>query len=372
MNDSIRKQAISGTVSLLTALCIVTMVPTPSSAQVPVDSQSSGVQMQTAADIYAYWTKERMAAARPVTGLVANSASAAQAQFAASALTGAPGASAGALPGKPQLAAAAIQASGENGIEPLAVPYHTFSPFTRWQYFAKYTKYPITTIGKVFFTNNGGNYVCSGSVIYTNIVWTAGHCTSNTDFTHQFDTNFLFCPQYDNGTTPMGCWASVNLWTWPAWITNNSFEWDMGAAVMSNCGTVFCTDISNVTGYLGFAWNQGYEQHWVHFGYPQGSPFNGNKIQVCASEFGYQDSDGNNQGGPNSAESGCDQTGGSSGGPWLISFGLPGQIGGGGGNYVNGHQDWLHTAFPFEINTPYFDSRACTLAEAAGRPLGSC
>jgi hypothetical protein len=54
-------------------------------------------------------------------------------------------------------------------------------------------------------------------------------------------------------------------------------------------------------------------------------------------------------------------TGGTSGGPWIFQFGRPGQPGGGGGNFLNGHNSWRHTAEPEELNTPYFDCRAVIL-----------
>ena len=37
------------------------------------------------------------------------------------------------------------------------------SPFTQWEYNAMYRNYPVSTIGKLFFTQNGGNYVCSAA-----------------------------------------------------------------------------------------------------------------------------------------------------------------------------------------------------------------
>jgi len=339
-------------------------------AQQRLDIVTSGpvdVQAVTAQTL-SYWTSERMATAIHAP-LMHTSASSPQ-SVDATAVTATPRGVAGVKPGQTTQGAVPL-VGGDTGL--LAVPYHTQIPFTRWQYFAVYKRYPIYPVGKLFFTNNGIDYVCSGSVIYVNVVWTAGHCVANTDSTHQTSTNLLFCPVYDTGANPgVGCWAGIDSVTWAEWSQFNSFEWDMGVIRTTSCGTQNCTDIGNITGSLGFLWNAGYEQHWMHFGYPQGAPFNGNKIQVCASEFGYQDSDGNNQGGPNSAASGCDETGGSSGGPWIVSWGLPGQVGGGAGNYLNGHQDWYHTDFPTEINSPYFDSRACQLAEMEGVPLGPC
>ena len=54
---------------------------------------------------------------------------------------------------------------------------------------------------------------------------------------------------------------------------------------------------------------------------------------------------------------GSDLTGGSSGGPWIISYGLPGQVAGGGSNYINGHNDWKWNTEPEAMVSPYFDCR---------------
>ena len=374
--SKVGKRSLRSAFALSAGLSVIVLTPTLSAQLVGRGSASATTQsaspmtsnIMTAAEAVAYWTPERMASARPVGPLTVSTGGALAAP-AANRATGAPGFTNGVPPGGEEAPTLPLASpGGGGGIGTLAVGYHTPIPFTRWQYFAIYKRYPIYPVGKLFFSNDGGNWVCSGSVIAVNTVWTAGHCTSNTDGTHQWSTNVLFCPVYDNGAPNpgVGCWAGLSLSTWNQWFTYNSLEWDMGSIGMSTCGTVNCMSIGNFTGWLGFAWNYPEEQHWMHFGYPQGAPFNGNKIQVCASEFGYEDSDGNNQSGPNSLATGCDQTGGSSGGPWIMSWGLPGQIGGGAGNWVNGHQDWYHTAFPNEINTPYFDTRACTLANAQG------
>ena len=54
---------------------------------------------------------------------------------------------------------------------------------------------------------------------------------------------------------------------------------------------------------------------------------------------------------------GSDLTGGSSGGPWIISYGLPGQVAGGGNNFINGHNDWKWNTEPEAMVSPYFDCR---------------
>jgi len=322
------------------------------------------VSQAAAASAQAYWTPARMAAAKPVN--ITTSVAAKPSSAAAATATGPPGSSPGFVPaGLRSGPSGGAATSSQSGATPLSQCYHCAIPFTQYYYFAKYRAYPVSTVAKIFFTNNGGNYVCSGSVIGDHTVWTAGHCTSNTDGTHQFDTSMLVCPSYNAGVNPaVGCWSAVQFWTYTHWISDGSFEWDMGGVIMSNCGTVHCQSIGSFTGTLGFAWNWSEDNNFTAFGYPQASPFNGNYIVTTQSEFGYEDSEGNNQGGPNSIAIGSSQTGGSSGGPWIWQFGT--------GNYVNGHNDWRHTAFPNEMNSPYFDSRACTIAVDAQAFSATC
>ncbi len=70
----------------------------------------------------------------------------------------------------------------------------------------------------------------------------------------------------------------------------------------------------------------GRNQHWVGHGLPAGRSFAGGKIIMAASPYGYDDNWP-----PDAVLSvamGSDLTGGSSGGPWIIQYGLPGQVAG--------------------------------------------
>jgi hypothetical protein len=156
----------------------------------------------------------------------------------------------------------------------------------------------------------------------------------------------LFCPSYINGINgAVGCWswdsAIVNF----TWYQTGTGNYDFGGVNAANCGTVNCQTIGSFTGWLGLAWNWPREQNWWTVGYPQGAPFNGNAMIACNSQYSYDDDWG---AAPSSVSTGCDQTGGTSGGPWIWQFGT--------GNYINGHQDWRHVGFN-ELNSPYYDCR---------------
>jgi hypothetical protein len=65
------------------------------------------------------------------------------------------------------------------------------------------------------------------------------------------------------------------------------------------------------------AWNQSVVQSFRSFGYPAAAPFNGSKLFVCDANYGTTDSFVPGSG-PSPIGIGCDMTGGSSGGGWLI------------------------------------------------------
>ncbi len=79
--------------------------------------------------------------------------------------------------------------------------------------------YPLSTVGKVFFTNAAGqNLVCSGTAaasLNQSVVDTAGHCLY---LYGDWVQNVIFCPLYENGSTPYGCWAARDLEVPSDWI----------------------------------------------------------------------------------------------------------------------------------------------------------
>jgi hypothetical protein len=334
---------------------------------------------QTSEAIAAYWTPARMAAATPKEAVYSGNDSSSST---AAPTSGQPMKGEGFAPASTRLPGADLPASPANmsTAEPQSVPYHTAIPFTRFEWYPKYLVYPISTVAKMFFTQDGVNYVCSASSIAQDAAWTAGHCVNNgaaaNTINGGFSYNVLVCPSYDAGVNAQrGCWGSDGLWTLTAYTISGAGNDDMGIINTTNNGTCCGASthagmIGNWTGWLGWAVNFSREQNWVALGYPQGAPFNGNKIQFDTSEFGYNDDWAGF--GPLSVAMGNDLTGGSSGGPWVMQFGKPGQIGGLGNDYLNGHNDWKHTAFPNEMASPYFDCRFIALFNAATGSAIAC
>ena len=176
-----------------------------------------------------------------------------------------------------------------------------------------YTSAPTRTNGKVFFSDGGVNYVCSGTALLSgnkSVVWTAGHCVH--DGANGFHTNWAFVPAYADGTRPYGTWAARTLLTTTGWANGGDFSYDNGAAVVSTNGGQALTD---VVGGRGIAFNTAREQQYAAHGYPAASPFNGQRLWVCNAPLSYDDT---NQS-PATLGISCDMTGGSSGGGWIAN-----------------------------------------------------
>jgi hypothetical protein len=180
-------------------------------------------------------------------------------------------------------------------------------PFTRYEP----NPYPPMH-GKVFFSDGVFNYVCSGTALTSgneSVVWTAGHCVHSGP--GAFYTNWAFVPQYRDNVRPHGTWTARRLMTTSAWATSGDFSYDLGAAIVNtNAGST----LTDRVGSRGAGFNQAAQQRYLSHGYPAASPFNGQRQYVCDSNLGHRDNSAN----PPTMAIGCDMTGGSSGGGWVV------------------------------------------------------
>jgi V8-like Glu-specific endopeptidase len=230
-------------------------------------------------------------------------------------------------------------------------------PFTRSAVspVSKYTTYPWSVNGKLFFTQNGGNYVCSGTAVVSanrNEVWTAGHCVSNG--AGVFDSFAEFVPAYNGASrhpAPKGVFVANHFSTTTRWHRNGDLRRDLGAIrVNANASGI---SLGRAVGEAGFAWNQQRRQSFVDFGYPQELPFHGKAMITCRAATATADIRVGGAG-PAPMGIGCDMTGGSSGGSWQTGWnGLAGRAG-----YINGHNDYHYTSRPRAMYSPYFDTLA--------------
>ncbi len=210
-----------------------------------------------------------------------------------------------------------------------------------------YTSAPTRTNGKVFFTEGGRNYVCSGTALLSgnrSTVWTAGHCVH--DGRRRFHTNWAFVPAYADGTRPYGTWTARTLSTTNGWARRGDFSYDLGAAAVNANGGSSLTD---VVGGRGIAFNYNRSQQYAAHGYPAGSPFNGQRLWVCDSPLSYNDTSAN----PATMGIACDMTGGSSGGGWIV------------GSSVYSVNSYGYSTLPDVMFGPYQGSVAQSLYTAA-------
>ena len=202
------------------------------------------------------------------------------------------------------------------------------------------------TNGKVFFSRAGFNYVCSASIVNSegrSLVWTAGHCLADEGV---WSSNVSFVPAYSNGARPYGTWSAKDLTTTGGWFYFGDYGYDVGAITVNPSGGV---RIADHLGAQGIAWNQTASYATSAFGYPAASPYDG---QYLYRADGTTSDEGD---GTIYMYSGL--TGGSSGGPWFRNFD-------GSWGVVNGHNDFIYTASPDWMYSPYYGTQVANLYNA--------
>jgi hypothetical protein len=243
---------------LLLGIVMAGVLSAPAHATPPAHAKAVG---QSREEVVAYWTAERMRNAKPVER---------------------------ARGGKPSKTSQ--------------------YPFTRYEP----SVYPAMH-GKVFFTDSGVNYVCSGTALTSqnqSVVWTAGHCVN--EGPGAYFTNWAFVPAYKDGARPYGTWAARTLLTTEAWRTRGDFGYDEGAAVVSR--NAANQTLTSLVGGRGIAFGQARDQRYLAHGYPAASPFTGGRMYICDAYKALDDNNAN----PPTLGIGCDMTGGSSGGGWVV------------------------------------------------------
>lgn len=189
--------------------------------------------------------------------------------------------------------------------------------------------------GKVYFTLNGTDYVCSGTATQSgnaDVVTTAGHCVN--EGPGEFATNFAFVPAYDDGDRPYGTWTAERLYTTKAWSSSGDFEYDVGFAVMNENDSG--QSLTEVVGSIPIGFNMAQGLKYTSYGYPAGTPYNGQQLYSC-TDTAEPDPYGSSTQGIT-----CDMTGGSSGGGWIT------------GGVLNGLNSYKYVADPTTMYGPYF------------------
>ncbi|TDD55882.1 hypothetical protein E1263_25730 [Kribbella antibiotica] len=166
-----------------------------------------------------------------------------------------------------------------------------------------------STAGKLFFTKNGANYVCSAATInnnYKNLIVTAGHCVHGGSG-GAWHANFRFAPAYYNGESGYGSYNWSNVRTFNSWINSSDFSHDQAFITLQKRNNV---NVVDAVGGNGLVWGNGRAQSNTRiWGWPAEPPYNGQVPYYC---------DGNTYAwGSTDAALPCTMNGGASGGPWM-------------------------------------------------------
>lgn len=181
--------------------------------------------------------------------------------------------------------------------------------------------------GRVLFAMGGSNWICSGSVVNggaggsSATVLTAGHCVY--DGADGWATNWLFIPDFDDAPTyacadtAFGCWTATRLGANADFVSgggfgNDTVHVDYGFALVGPGGKAGDVDLDSVGGTYELKTTETSlsDTQWA-FGYPAAKKYKGKDLVYCTGSL-IADPYGADTWGM-----ACNQTGGSSGGPWL-------------------------------------------------------
>jgi hypothetical protein len=190
----------------------------------------------------------------------------------------------------------------------------------------------VQRTGKVLFTMDGSNWVCSASAVNDtratfSLVLTAAHCAyDEVNETHA--TNWTYVPSFDTSPTftcsqsTYGCWttAAGGLVVHSGYATAGGFNTqatvhDFAIAIVGPGGKDGATQLDSLGSYP-IAYPAISTGQTVHaFGYPAAGRYKGKDLTYCTGATFNDNFNGNLTWGIK-----CNMTGGSSGGPWLGSF----------------------------------------------------
>lgn len=170
----------------------------------------------------------------------------------------------------------------------------------------------VSTVGKVYFTLKGVDYLCTATVLggsNRDTLVTAGHCVNSGP--GEFATNWVFVPAYNSGSEPYGRWTARALHTPTSWSQRGDLNHDVGFAVLASQDG---RHIADVTGTQNIQFNPARGGYVHSFGYPALHPYQGHHLYYCQGNAQQDPHGGFGQGVD------CDMTEGSSGGPWFAGF----------------------------------------------------
>lgn len=172
---------------------------------------------------------------------------------------------------------------------------------------------PLGTVGRVFFSMNGQDYLCSAATVRSanrDLVVTSGHCAKNGS--GDWAENWVFVPAYRDGGGPHGGFAARRMFVPDQWSTGADDGYDVAMVALAPSGG---KHVADVTGANEIAFGRPRGQQVYTFGYPSYERYDGRRLAYCSGRptddpYGETRAQGLR----------CDLTQGSSGGPWMTSF----------------------------------------------------
>jgi V8-like Glu-specific endopeptidase len=178
-------------------------------------------------------------------------------------------------------------------------------------------------VGKVFFTLDDADYVCSGTLVggqQADVVLTAAHCVTSgpgQGGVTRWATNWMFVPGFTNGLMPDGEYTARRFFATPDWTgpAGGSEQYDVAFVQVTAATRYGVSGAAELPGlpveFAARPESAAFSRAFV-FGYPAEPPYSGLNLSYCA--------------GPSAASGGsvrtpCGMTAGDSGGPWLAGFG---------------------------------------------------
>lgn len=195
------------------------------------------------------------------------------------------------------------------------------------------TSYPYRATGKLYFKIGSSTYVCTASLVKKGVLVTAAHCVFNYgQGASGWYSNWTWCPANTTSAGGVyGCYSGVqpriltpyfngtDVCTQSGVVCNN----DVATIVLAPKGTVHA---GTTVGFYNYGWN-GYSYvttailggaravQITQLGYPVA--FDSGYQMERTDAVGWYYTSGNLK----NTQIGTAQTGGSSGGPWLVNFG---------------------------------------------------
>jgi V8-like Glu-specific endopeptidase len=304
----------------------------------------SNTTMENKQAVKSVWTPERMAAAKPLPVNATQLKTGARAAKATPSPAGRPSA---VQPARGSLAVGAARATAPVGKIGQAVriprPYGTLASRTN---------------AKVFLKQDGGYYVCSGTLVNSptkNMVSTAGHCVS--DGNGHWSSDILVVPAYSSkcdgcDNAPFGVWYGSAVTTRTQWHYNSNLLQDVGYITLDKNSAG--KNAVSLLGGRGTKWNLRRGQTFTAVGYPAAAPFTGSSQYKSRSLLVRNDDpSGGYWTGPKTMAIWSNMTGGASGGAWMAN------------GYQNGLNSYRYISGPKanarQMYGPYFGTAARNL-----------